>query len=141
MALDTSSDAYEKVYDSSGLENQGKYYEGYVEKKEKFKVCVTVWQIMMHGFCGSCKVPICKVKHRLPWLIFVLQLITVTMFHLLAKAELPAGPKWNLSVCRIIVSPSPKHALHVLLVSHGSTLFLSLFSDKQFPCKLPKVDV
>ena len=42
MALDTSSDAYEKVYDSSGLENQGKYYEGYVEKKEKFKVCVTV---------------------------------------------------------------------------------------------------
>lgn len=47
MALDTSSDAYEKVYDSSGLENQGKYYEGYVEKKEKFK-WIRYWCVLKH---------------------------------------------------------------------------------------------
>ena len=40
MALDTSSNAYEQVYQSSGSDESGKYYEGYVEKKETFlKVC------------------------------------------------------------------------------------------------------
>jgi hypothetical protein len=39
MALVTISDAYERLYDSSGPENKDKYYEGYIEMKGKFKVC------------------------------------------------------------------------------------------------------
>ena len=42
MALDTSVGAYEQLYDSAS-ENSDKYYEGYVELKEKSyintKVC------------------------------------------------------------------------------------------------------
>ena len=39
MSLDTSSGAYEQLYDDSAPEEKDKYYEGYIEMKGKFKVC------------------------------------------------------------------------------------------------------
>ena len=39
MSLDTSSGAYDQVYDNSAPEEADKYYEGYIEMKGKFKVC------------------------------------------------------------------------------------------------------
>ena len=39
MSLDTSSGAYEQLYDDSAPEEKDKYCEGYIEMKGKFKVC------------------------------------------------------------------------------------------------------
>jgi hypothetical protein len=40
MALNTSSGAYEQLFDTSAPENSDTYYEGYVEMKLNFiKVC------------------------------------------------------------------------------------------------------
>ena len=39
MSLDTSSGAYEQLYDNSAPEETDKYYEGYIEMKGKLMVC------------------------------------------------------------------------------------------------------
>ena len=40
--MNTSSSGYETVYEKSGPENDGKYYEGYLEKKDKSQVWLVV---------------------------------------------------------------------------------------------------
>lgn len=56
MALELSSGAYDQVYNSTP-EKLDKYYEGYIEKKEKLKVCCvekTKQMIQYTRACGMC---------------------------------------------------------------------------------------